>query len=79
MAYGTVDIDRLPAGPADEVVMVVAHAGLVAGGRPRWLDAAKDSLLRQQGENVVDRLSGNRPDLVPHHSDDLIGRSVGPR
>src|SRR3954469_1256211 len=44
-ADGTVDVDHATAAAADEVVVVVADAVLVAGRRPGRLDAPQDALV----------------------------------
>ena len=41
-ADGAVDVGGRAAGPADDVVVVVADAGLVAGGASRGLDPADE-------------------------------------
>jgi hypothetical protein len=55
------------------VVVVVAHAGLEAGGRSRGLDAPDEAFGDQHAERVVDRLPRDGADLRP----DDLGRAVG--
>ena len=72
-----VHVDHAAADAADQMVMVVADAGLEAGGRAHRLDAAEQPLLGQQAEGVVDRLTGDRADLGPHHFGHAVGGDVG--
>ena len=51
------------------MVVVVAHAGLVAGRRSGGLDAPEQARGDEDRERVVHRLSGDRTDLGP---DDLV-------
>lgn len=57
IADGAVHVDQTTARPADEMVVVVAHPGLESRGRSGWLDTAKNALLDQDAEGVVDSLS----------------------
>lgn len=47
------------------MVVVVADAGLEAGGRTSRLDAPDDAFAHQDAERVVDRLQGNRANFRP--------------
>ncbi len=80
LADRAVDVDGPTAGAADEVVVVVADAVLVAGGRARGLDAPDDAGLGQRGEHVVDGLARDRAELGADRGVDLVGGPVrGPR
>ena len=64
LAHSAVDVDETFARPADEVVVVVADAVLVAGGGPRGLDAPDDPLVDQDAERVVLRVLDERIDAI---------------
>src|SRR5437588_5512081 len=57
VADGTVDVDHPAAGPADEMVVVVSDAVLVAGRRPGGLDAPQETLVGEGRKGVVHRLT----------------------
>ena len=59
LADGTVDVDHAAAGAADEVVVVVADAVLIAGRRAGRLDAPQDALVGQRREGLVYGLPGD--------------------
>jgi hypothetical protein len=74
----TVDIDRGAAAAADEMVMVVVDPSLVASGGARRLDPPDEALVGQGAQCVVDRLTGDGPDLGPHEVLDLACRCMRP-
>src|SRR5690606_1982242 len=57
---------------ADEVVMVVADAGLVAGDRAHGLDASQQSRGGERAQDVVDGLVGDRSDAFAHPPEDRV-------
>ncbi len=61
MSDGAVDVDHAAAGAADEVVVVVADAVFVAGGRASRLDPSQESGVDEGGKSVEDRLMRDRP------------------
>lgn len=73
---GAVNVDGVAAGPAHEVVVVVADSVLepsrVAGG----LDAADQAGLGQGGQDVVHRLEGDLAEPVGDLVVDPIGGEV---
>ena len=78
VADRAVDVDHLAAGAADQVVVVVAHAVLVAGRASRRAGCAGEALVGEGAEDVVDGLAGHGADLGPHRLVDVVGRAVGP-
>ena len=76
VADRAVDVDHPAAGAADEVVVVVADAVLVAGRRAGRLDAPEEAVVGEDGEGVVDRLARDGADLGPHGRVDVVGRAV---
>src|ERR1700731_491051 len=76
VAHGTVGIDHPAAGSADEMVMVVADAVLIAGRRPGGLYASDDPLVGEGSEGVVHGLERDRTDLGPHGRVDVGGGAV---
>ena len=76
-ADGAIDVLGLAAAATDEVVVVVADAVLVAGGRVGWLDAADDALVGEDVQDVVDRLAGDCPDFPADGFGEVVGRRVG--
>lgn len=78
MTDGAVDIHRFPASAADEVMVVVAGARLVAGGRSGRLDAAYQTLFRKDREGVINGLTRNRADSISHVNRDGVRRAVRP-
>lgn len=76
LAHRTVDIDDRGAVPADEMVVVVAHAGFVAGNGPQGLDPAHQPGVRQRAQDVVDRLMGHPRQLGPSGNDQALGVGV---
>src|SRR5262249_11349595 len=76
VAHGTVGVDHAAAGSADEMVMVVPHAALVARRRFGGLDAPDDPLVGEGREGVVDGLQRDRADLGPRGRVDVGGGAV---
>ena len=58
------------------MVMVVAHPVLVTSGGAGGLDPTDETLVDEDAERVVDRLPGDRADLVPHDLGQLFGGGV---
>jgi len=58
--------------------MVVTDTCLVAGCRPRRLDAPDDACVYQRREGVVDRLLGDGADLAARDFSDDISRGMRP-
>ena len=75
-AYGTVDVEGEPALTADQMVVIVAHAGFVTGRRASRLNAAEQIALHQHSERVVHRLTGDRADDFPNIVGQFVGRDV---
>jgi hypothetical protein len=63
---------------ADQVVMVVTDAILVARRRPCRLDAPDEAFGHEHSERVVHRLERDRADLRPGDVGDLVCRDVRP-
>lgn len=76
LAADTVDVLGPAAIAADQVVMVVAGAGFVAGGVPGRFDSAKKPSLGESMEHVVDRLLGHGAQAVADSGCELVGSSV---
>lgn len=72
VANGTVDIDETVTAPANEMMMVVANSILVPRGRACGLNPTDDVVIGQDGQRIIDRLPGDRPDLVA----DLLGHLI---
>ena len=75
-ASGAVDIDRDATAPADEVVVIIAHAVFVESRGAGRLDAADEAFLAQESQRVVDRLLGNGADLSTGVIANDLSRSV---
>jgi hypothetical protein len=71
-----VDVLDGSAGPAHEVVMVVADPCLVPGEAATGLDAAKDAQVGQQVQGVVHGLVGDLTGRGPHLGDDVLRLGV---
>ena len=78
MSDRAVHIDGFSAAAADEVVVVVASAILVAGRGAGGLDSADQSFFRKQRNGVVYRLPRDRPDLRPYLPGNIIRRGMRP-
>ena len=63
VADRAVDVDHPAAGAADQVVVVVADAVLVAGRRAGRLDAPEEALVGEDAEGVVHGLAGDGAEL----------------
>ena len=57
---------------ADDVVMVVADPGLVAGHRARWLDPPQQAGLGQRPQHVVDGLGRHLAEVLAGGVDDRV-------
>ena len=75
-ADGAADVFGLAAGTADEVVMVVPDAVFVACRRIGGLDAADDAFVREDVQDVIDRLPGDRPQITADARGQVVSRSV---
>ena len=71
-----VDVEHGAAVSADEVMMIVTHAILVAGRRSGRLDPADEVLVGQDAESVVHRLAGDRTNDQPNIAGQLVGGGV---
>ena len=78
MPYRAVDVHRVAASAADEVVVVVIDPVLVAGRRTCRLDTPDQAAIGQNAQGVVHRLTGDCADLTAYHLFDLVSRPVGP-
>ena len=67
------DVFGLTAGATDKMMVVVAHAVFVARRRIRGLDAADDAFFREDVQDVIDRLTRDRADLLAGALGDGIG------
>ena len=76
-ADGAVDVGDRPAGPADDVVMVVADARLIPRHRARWVDAPHEAGVGEGAQHVVDGLLGDLAELPAHEADDRMRVGVG--
>jgi hypothetical protein len=72
-----VNVHHAAADAADQMVVVVANPGLEAGGRPGRLNAPDQAFGDQDGEAVIHRLEGDRPDFGPDGVGHGVGRGVG--
>ena len=64
VADGAVDVGDGAAGPADDVVVVVAHPRLVARHGAGRLDAPHQARVGQRAQDVVDRLVGHVAEIL---------------
>src|SRR5262245_40295269 len=71
-----VDVHHAAAVAADQMVMVVAYAILVARRRAGRLDTADETLGDQQAERVVHRLQGDGADLGANGLGHAVGGDV---
>jgi len=58
------------------MVMVIADPRLVAGQRPRGLDAPQQTGVCQRGQDVIDSLPGYLGKTGPHRTEDGVGIGV---
>ena len=77
VADGTANVFSLPAGPADEVMMVIADAVFKAGGRVSWLYPTNDALVGEDVQDIIDRLTGDRAEFRADIHGELIGGRMG--
>lgn len=61
---GTLHIDDASADPADQVVVIVADAVFEQSRGTSRLNAPDEPFVHQHTERIVNRLQGNRADLV---------------
>ena len=73
---GAADVFGASTGTTDEVVMVVADAVFVASRGIGGLDAADDAFIREDVQDVIDRLAGNRAQFTAGARGQLVGRGV---
>jgi len=71
-----VDIDDATADPADQVVVVVADAILVAGRGTGGLDATDQAFGDEHAQRVIDRLQRDGADFRSNHVRDAVGGDV---
>jgi hypothetical protein len=76
-ADGAADVLGLAAGTADEVMMVVADPVFVEGGGVGRLDAADDAFVREDVQDIIDRLAGDRAQQGARTDGDFVGGSMG--
>lgn len=76
-ADGTANIFSLPAGAADEVMMVVADAVFKAGGRVSRLNPTDDAFVGEDVQHIIDRLPGDRAEFGADLHGELIGGRMG--
>jgi hypothetical protein len=76
LADGAVDIRDLAAASADDMVVVVAGARLVAGRTAGGLDPACQAGAGERPEHVVDRLGGHRVEASADLPGDLVDLEV---
>ena len=73
---GAVNVLDASAAGAHRVMVVVIHAGLVAGGGVRRFDPAQHARFREVGEDNVDGLEADVRKGGPHNSCDFIRTCV---
>ncbi len=78
MPDGAVNVYRPAAGATDEVVVVVIDPVLVTGRRARRLDTPDEAIAGQHAQGVVNRLTGDRSDVIADKLLDLVRRAVRP-
>ena len=71
-ADGAIDIGDGAAGPAHDVVVVVAHPSLVSCHRTRRLDTSQQSGIGQCPKHVVHGLMGHLAEVLTHDTDDRV-------
>ena len=77
-ADGAIDVGGRAADPADDVVVVIADAGLVTGGASRGLDSADEVGRRERAQRVVHGLARDAAELVVDGAEDRLHVGVGP-
>ena len=78
MADCAIDVDHFSTCAADQVVVVVIDPILIAGRRSGGLDSTEDTLLGQDTEGIVDRLSRDDPDFGANALGNVIRGAMGP-
>lgn len=73
---GAVDVFDASAHSADRVVVIIISARLIAGRRPRGVEAAQQLVRRQIVQHGVDRLHGDLRQLVGHGGVHRVSREV---
>ena len=76
MAVRAIGIGHRAAGPANDMVMVVADAVLETCRRPGWFDPPQHATVHEHGQRVVDRLPGDRAELCPSQPHHVVRRRV---
>ena len=76
LAHSAVDVDEPLTGAADEVVVVVPDAALVAGGGAGGLDAPDDPLVDEDTERVVHGLPGDGAEFAANGLGHTVGGDV---
>lgn len=74
---GAVDIEDQAAASAHQMMVVVANAVFVSSRRAGGLNPTDQTLVGEDGDRVVDRLPGDRADLVSHDLGQLLGGGMG--
>jgi len=74
---GTVDVEDDAATSTHQMVVVVTHAVLVTSNRASGLYPADETLVDEEAERVVYRLSRDGADLPPHGLGQLFGGGMG--
>jgi len=77
LADCAVDVCDDPAGPADDMVVVIADPRLVAGDRARRLNAPQQTGVCQCSQDVVDGLPGHFGKIGAYRTKDGVGIGVG--
>ena len=72
-ADGATDVFGLAAGTADEVVMIVADAVFITRRGIGGLDASDDAVVGEDAQDIIDRLTRDRADVLA----DAFGQGVG--
>jgi len=73
---GAVDILDPPTARADRVVVVIAHARLVAGRGMGRIDAAQEADIGEVGQDHVDRLHRDLREFGADGGRGIVGRGV---
>ena len=77
-ADSTIDIEDLAAITTHQMMVIVANPIFVASRRTNRLNSPDETIVGESTESVVDRLAGDRADLVSHDLGQFFGRSVRP-
>ena len=76
VADGAIDVVDGGAATADQVVVVVTRAHLVAGGMAGRLEATHESCGGERPQHVVDRLVRHGAELSAHCTGEFVGGRV---